>query len=312
MISIVIPCYNEEKALPVLYKRLSASADTWGETYEVILVDDCSQDSSWAIIDDINRSDIRWKAIRFSRNFGHQIAITAGINHSRGDCVIIMDADLQDPPEILHKFIEKWKAGYEVIYGIRATRKENIFKKTCYSFFYRLLGKVSNTDIPNDSGDFCLMDKKVATILNEMPEQNRFVRGLRAWTGFSQTGIEYDREARAAGEVQYTFIKLLKLATDGIFSFSITPIRIATFFGLGISLVAAIAALYILIWRLVSDFELPGYATTILSILFLGGVQLITIGIIGEYIGRIYDEVKRRPLWIKEKSVGFEENEDHK
>ncbi|MFH1983054.1 MAG: glycosyltransferase family 2 protein [Pseudomonadota bacterium] len=310
MISIVIPCYNEEKNLPLLYERISAAAGKWNEAYEVILVDDSSRDSSWEIITDIHQHDERWKAIRFSRNFGHQIAITAGIKHARGDAVILMDADLQDPPEILDQFIGKWKEGYKVVYGIRATRKEGLIKKACYAFFYRLMGKVSDTEMPNDSGDFCLVDRKIAEILNDMPEQNRFVRGLRAWAGFSQIGIEYDRDARAAGEVQYTFRKLLKLATDGIFSFSIAPIRVATYFGLVVSIIAATGALAILIWRLTSDFELPGYATTILSVLFLGGVQLVTLGIIGEYIGRIYDEVKRRPLWIKEKSVGFTDGED--
>jgi dolichol-phosphate mannosyltransferase len=305
MLSIVIPCFNEEKALDALYNRIEEVAKTWEVPYEVIIVDDSSEDNSWRIIRTIHNRDPRWKAIRFSRNFGQQSAIAAGMKWSAGDAVVTMDADLQDPPEIIKTFIKKWREGYEVVYGIRANRKEGIIKRTCYSVYYRLLRKLADTDIHRDSGDFCLIDRKVVDILNSMPERNRFVRGLRSWAGFSQTGIKYDRESRVLGKPKYTFSKLVKLAADGILSFSIAPIRMATILGLIVSAISFLSALLIFIWRLTSDIELPGYATIILSILFIGGMQLMALGIIGEYIGRIYDEVKKRPPWIEKEYLGF-------
>jgi glycosyltransferase involved in cell wall biosynthesis len=306
MISVVIPCFNEESVLRELYSRLKEAAQTWGEAYEVILVDDCSKDNSWAIINEIHSQDASWKAVRLSRNFGQQASISAGMKRVTGDCVVILDADLQDPPEFIQNFIKEWKAGYDVVYGIRAKRKEGVIKRFCYSWFYKVLGKLSDTEIPKDSGDYCLMARRVVDILNSIPERNRFVRGLRAWTGFRQKGISYDRDPRFAGKPQYTIVKLTKLAADGIFAFSVAPMRMATYLGLGISLVSCLGALSIFAWRVFSDYELPGYATIIISILFLGGVQLVSIGIIGEYIGRVYDEVKRRPLWIEESTLGFE------
>jgi dolichol-phosphate mannosyltransferase len=309
MISVVIPCFNEEVVLPTLYSQLTKVAETWDEAYEVIICDDSSEDNTWAIINDIHKSDSRWKAIRFSRNFGQQMAISAGLKYAVGDCTVIMDADLQDPPEIIARFIKKWKKGYDVVYGIRANRKEGIFKRACYSGFYRVLTKIAKIKIQADSGDFCLMDRRIVEILNSMPERNRFIRGLRAWTGFKQAGIEYDRMARAGGRPKYTFFKLFKLAADGVFSFSISPIRLATYIGLFVSFISFLAAILIFFWRIFSDYDLPGYATTILSILFLGGIQLIAMGVIGEYIGRIYDEVKKRPPWIEEQIIGFDREE---
>lgn len=307
MISIVLPCYNEGDVLRELYQRLTAAALCWRDDYEVIVVDDCSRDDTIFILKEISLNDSHWRIIRFSRNFGHQPAIMAGLKFVRGDCAIIMDADLQDPPEEIFRFIEKWRENYKVVFGIRQNRKENIFKKLCYKLFYKILSRLANINIPTDTGDFCLIDRRIINILNEMPERNRFIRGLRAWTGFKQIGIAYNRQARSAGKSKYSFGKLKQLAIDGIFSFSIIPTRLTMNLGLVISIISFLIALYTLIWRLSSGDELPGYATIVISILFLGGVQLISIGILGEYIGRIYDEVKQRPLYIIDYVIGINE-----
>ncbi|MGB9595520.1 MAG: glycosyltransferase family 2 protein [Candidatus Poribacteria bacterium] len=312
MISVIVPCYNEQEVLPQLYDRLSTVCQTWNESFEVILVDDGSKDNTWNIIYDIHSRDHHWKAIRFSRNFGHQTAVSAGIYFAKGDCVIIIDADLQDPPEELYRFINKWREGYEVVYGIRTKRKENVVKRICYKLFYRILRRLADIDIPYDSGDFCLMDRKVVDILNSMPEHNRFVRGLRAWIGFHQIGLEYERKARAAGEPKYTFSKLLKLAFDGILSFSKIPLRFATYFGLIILIMAIIFTLLVIFqhifndWFLKIGFKPIPYGIIIAIILFLGGIQFIFLGILGEYLGRIYDEVRNRPMWTIQDMLGIE------
>jgi glycosyltransferase involved in cell wall biosynthesis len=312
MISVVVPCYNEHEVLPQLYARLNAAAESWKEPFEVVLVDDGSKDATWELIRDIHGRDPRWRGIRLARNFGHQIALSAGMHHAGGDCVLVIDADLQDPPEQLLRFIQKWREGYEVVYGIRTKRKENIAKRLSYKAFYRLLGCLANIHIPLDSGDFCLMDRKVVNLLKRMPERNRFVRGLRSWVGFRQIGLAYERDARAAGEVKYTFRKLLRLAIDGILSFSTVPLRLATYFGFCVSIIALVGALFTFFQRLFSEWfatigfgPVPGFATTVIGVLFLGGVQLICLGIIGEYLGRIYDEVKGRPLWTEFEMLGF-------
>ncbi len=313
MISVVVPCYNEADVLAELYARLTAAAESWSEPFEVVLVDDGSDERTWRKVERISRDDPRWKVIRFSRNFGHQTALSAGLRHASGDAVIVIDADLQDPPEELHRFIAKWREGYEVVYAVRRNRKENRAKRFCYALFYRVLGAVSKTPIPIDSGDFCLMDRRIVDLLNAMPEQNRFVRGLRAWAGFRQTGLEYDRHARAAGRPQYNLRKLVQLAVDGLFSFSTTPLRLATRLGFMISTFAFLGAVFTLVQRLFADWfsniglaPVPGFATIVIAVLFLGGVQLICLGIIGEYIGRIYDEVKGRPQWVVRETRGFE------
>jgi dolichol-phosphate mannosyltransferase len=316
MISVVIPCYNEQEVLDALYRRLSAAAESWNEDYEVVLVDDGSVDDTWSIIREIHERDPRWRAVRFTRNFGHQTAVSAGLRHTRGDCVIVMDADLQDPPEELIRFIDRWREGYEVIYAIRRKRKEGILKKVAYKGFYRILGMLSSVTIPYDSGDFCVLDRKVVDVLNTMPEHNRFVRGLRAWAGFRQVGVPYERDARAAGEVKYTASKLIRLAIDGIFSFSTTPLRVATYLGLFVSFLCVLGVLVHLVQRIFADWFTsighgppPGFSTTVVGIFFLGGVQLICLGVIGEYIGRIYDEVKGRPLWLTSEVLGDEADE---
>ncbi|PSQ96397.1 MAG: glycosyltransferase [Bacteroidetes bacterium SW_9_63_38] len=315
LVSVVIPCFNEAEVLEELYQRLSQAAEGWAEALEVVLVDDGSTDATWQKMRALHQRDHRWRIVRFSRNFGHQTAVSAGLQYATGDAVIVMDADLQDPPEELHRFISKWHEGYEVAYAIRKQRKESLLKRVAYKGFYRLLSKLSSHDIPLDSGDFCLMDRTVVDLINQMPEKNRFVRGLRAWAGFRQTGVEYERQERTGGEPKYTFPKLMKLAIDGIFSFSATPLRLATFLGLLVSAVAFLGIGFTLAQRLFPDWfaqfglsPVPGYATIVVSILFIGGVQLVCIGLVGEYVGRIYDETKRRPAWIVQAERGWEES----
>ncbi len=306
MISVVIPIFNEEENLPHLYKRLKNAAPSWKEDYEIVLVDDGSRDGSLEIMTRFALEDSRVRVVKLSRNFGHQPAISAGIQSARGACVVIMDGDLQDPPEELYRFLEKWREGYEVVYAIRTKRKEGFFKRLAYSLFYRLLAWISDIEIPLDSGDFCVMDRKVVnTIVREMPEQVRFVRGLRAYAGFRQIGIRYERAERAAGEVKYTFKKLLELALDGLFGFSNFPLRMATYLGFLIAIPSFLVGFFFIIHRIVgfkifghSPAETPGTATLAVGMYFLSGVILIILGILGEYIGRIYIEVKRRPFFV--------------
>ncbi len=314
MISVVSPCFNEGEILSELHARLTAAAENWSEPFEILLVDDGSNEETWRLACEIHGRDPRWKLIRLARNFGQQTAISAGIHYARGDCVIIIDSDLQDPPEELHRFIAKWREGYQVVYGIRTKRKENVLRKLCYTMFYRILGKLADIDIPKDSGDFCLLDRTIVDILKAMPERNRFIRGLRSWVGFRQIGIEYERDARAAGEAKYTFPKLVRLALDGIFSFSTLPLKVATYLGFLVSLAALFGLVFVLLRRVFSGWfvhagsmSASGAAAIIISILFLGGVQLICLGILGEYLGRIYDEVKGRPLWTVRETLGIEE-----
>lgn len=312
-ISIVIPCYNEEEVLDQLFTRVTKSAKTWKRRWEVICIDDGSKDTTWQKLKKQSEKHPRWKALSFSRNFGHQTAISCGLHHAHGDAVIVMDADLQDPPEELHRYISKWEEGYDVVYAIRTKRKEGVLKRLGYKAFYRILSKLVDFNIPLDSGDFSLMDKKVVEVLRNMPERNRFVRGLRAWSGFKQVGLEYERSERFAGETKYPFKKLLKLAFDGVFSFSTIPLTLASYFGLVVSSLALIGAIFTLFQKLFSSSfakiglgPVPGYATILMSVLFLGGIQLIFLGIIGSYLSRIYDEVKGRPQWIIKETVGME------
>lgn len=308
MISVVVPCYNESEVLEALYQRLTSAAESWEEPFEVLLVDDGSDDATWARIEQIHRLDPRWKALRFSRNFGHQTAVSAGLHYASGDAVIVLDADLQDPPEELYRFIAQWRAGSDVIYGVRRHRKENLLKRFCYAAFYRLLSGLSQTAIPVDSGDFCLMDRKVVELLKAMPEHNRFVRGLRAWVGFRQTGLEYERSARCAGFPKYTLPKLIQLATDGILSSSTLPLRLATRLGLLACALGALAAAVSLserFWGSGQAGSAPS-AGVLIAVLFLGGAQLLCLGILGEYVGRIYEDVKGRPLWVLRETLGIE------
>ena len=308
MISIVIPILNEQENLTQLKERLIQASPLWNEGFEIILVDDGSTDKSLEIMKSFSSNDNRFRIIKLSRNFGHQAAISAGIKMSKGNAVVVMDGDLQDPPEELPRFLKKWREGFHVVYAIRKNRKEAWYKKIAYKVFYRLLSKISDIEIPLDSGDFCVMDRKVVDILNDkILEQNRFVRGLRAYAGFKQIGVEYDRAERAAGQVKYTFKKLLQLALNGLFDFSAFPLRLATYLGLIVSFFSFFSGIFFLIHRIFdfkifghSPADVPGIASLALGVFFLGGVTLLVLGIIGEYLGRIYFEVKKRPFYIIE------------
>lgn len=312
-ISIIVPCFNEEAVLPKLFERLDSVAATWGLDHEIICVDDGSRDRTWELLKAQNQKDPRWRCLSFARNFGHQTAVSAGLSYAGGDVVVVMDADLEDPPEEISRLLEKWREGYDVVYAIRQQRKEGWFKRLCYWVFYRIMARLVAFEIPLDTGDFCLISRRVADTINAMPERNRFVRGLRAWAGFRQTGVAYKRAARFAGQPKYSFNKLVKLATDGLFSFSIVPLRLATWLGISVSALAFFGVVITLVQRIFADklakiglAPAAGFPTIVISILFLGGVQLICLGILGEYIGRIYEEVKGRPLWILRDSAGLE------
>lgn len=303
-ISIVIPVCDEQDNLPVLYDRLIRVMQTTEPEFEIVFVDDGSQDDSLRLLRDLAGHDPRLVVIELARNFGHQVAISAGIDHARGRGVIIMDADLQDPPEALPRFIEKWREGHDVVYAIRTNRKEGWFKRTAYSLFYRLLQRIASIDIPLDAGDFCIMDRRVVDILVSMPERNRFVRGIRSWVGLDQVGLAYERDARYSGKPKFTLNRLLYLAMDGLISFSYIPLRTISLLGFGVSCVSILLAIGYTIQKLTRGLSPPGFATTVVAIFFLAGIQLITIGVIGEYVGRIFEEVKRRPLYIIRRVTG--------
>jgi dolichol-phosphate mannosyltransferase len=297
--SIVAPIYNEIDNLPELYKRVKEIMDSTGETWELILVDDGSTDGSAEKIRELAKRDDHVRPVIFARNFGHQIAITAGWDYARGDAVVIIDADLQDPPEVILELAKKWREGYEVVYAVRAEREgETWFKKITAAIFYRLIRWITDVNIPVDTGDFRLMDRKVVDVLKQMKERHRFPRGMSAWVGFNQIGVQYKRAARHAGATKYPFRKMLRLALNAITGFSYFPLQVATyvgFFSAGVSILAIPVVIYM---RMTGSQAFFGQATTLISVLFLGGVQLISLGVLGEYIGRLYDEAKGRPLYI--------------
>jgi len=297
--SIVAPVYNEIETLPLLYSRVKEVMDSSGEPWELILVDDGSTDGSTEKIRELAQADKTVRPVIFARNFGHQIAITAGWDYARGDAVVIIDADLQDPPETILELVKKWKEGYEVVYAVRGEREgESWFKLWTASLFYRLIYRITDVKIPVDTGDFRLMDRKVVDVLKKMNERHRFPRGMSAWVGFKQIGVTYKRSARHAGVTKYPFSKMLRLALNAITSFSYFPLQVATFFGFLSAGVSILAIPLVIILRLVGSHFFEGQTTTLISVLFLGGVQLISLGILGEYIGRLYDEAKGRPLYI--------------
>ncbi|AFY67159.1 glycosyltransferase family 2 protein [Geitlerinema sp. PCC 7407] len=306
--SLVIPIYNEEATIPEMYRRVGAVMDGLDGPCELILVNDGSRDRSLALLRDLRDRDPRVCYLSFARNFGHQTAVTAGLNFARGRIVIVLDADLQDPPELIPAMVEQWRAGYQVVYAQRVQRRqESWFKRLTAYGFYRVLRHLADVDIPTDTGDFCLMDRQVVEALNAMPERNRYLRGLRAWAGFRQTAIPFQRDPRFAGEVKYTFRKSLALAIDGLVSFSKVPLRMSTYVGLLSAAIALLMGLLVLYWRLFEpNSPLTGFATIAIAIFFLGAVQLVSIGILGEYIGRIYEEVKGRPLYTLAEVKGFE------
>ncbi len=297
--SIIAPIFNEIESLPELYRRVSAVMDQVGESWELIFVDDGSMDGSTDKILELAEKDKHIRPLIFARNFGHQIAVTAGWDHALGDAVIIIDADLQDPPEVIPNLIEKWKEGYEVVYAIRSERDgETWFKKLTASLFYRLIYRITDVKIPLDTGDFRLLDRKVVNVLKMMRERHRFPRGMAAWVGFKQVGVEYKRAIRFAGQTKYPLKKMLKLAINAITGFSYFPLQLASYFGFFSAGVSIIAIPVVIILRLTGSQAFTGQASTLLAVLFLGGVQLISLGILGEYIGRLYDEAKGRPLYI--------------
>ena len=306
LLSVVVPCFNEQEVLKHTHRHL---INVLGENpefdLEIVYVNDGSRDLTEAILFELADTDSRVKVISLTRNFGHQSAITAGLNYAVGDIVAVIDADLQDPPEVIISMIAKWREGFEVVYGVRTKRKEGLFKRLSYKTFYRLYRIFAQIEMPVDSGDFALLDRRVVDLLNSLPEKNRFIRGLRAWTGFRQTGLAYRRGVRAAGNSKYSFRKLLKLAFDGIFNFSTTPLTIIFIAGVTIAFLSVLAALVYIIARIEnfnifgsSPGDVPGFTTLILVILFFSGVQLISLGIIGEYLGRIYRESKMRPTYV--------------
>ncbi|WP_373542593.1 glycosyltransferase family 2 protein [Chamaesiphon sp.] len=297
--SLVIPVYNEESTIPELYHRVSTVMDGLDDTSEAIFINDGSQDRTLQLLRELHDRDERVVYLSLARNFGHQIAVTAGLNYIRGKAIVILDADLQDPPELIPELIALWRQGYHVVYAQRTKRvRESWFKRLCAYAFYRILKQLANVDIPTDTGDFCLLDRQVVDLLNQMPERNRYLRGLRSWVGFNQIAFKFERDSRFAGEVKYTFAKSFALAINGLVSFSSVPLRLSTYLGLFSAVVAILMAILVLYWRIFTPHStLTGFATIAIAIFFLGAVQLISIGILGEYIGRIYEEVKNRPLY---------------
>jgi len=299
LISIAVPAYNELDNLPELYRQLAAVFKKLPACLELLVVDDASTDGTLEWLRKIAQEDARVRFVSFSRNFGHQACVTAGLQHATGDAVAVMDADLQDPPQVLSLMFERWQEGYQVIMGRRAQRDVDPLTKRIFAWtYYRVLAQLSQTKIPLDGGDFCFMDRAVVNALNRLPERNRYVRGLRAWVGFRYTDVPFDRQQRFGGEPKYNFFKSLTLAIDGLVSFSHTPLRLATYIGMATGVLALLMTALVLYWRFFTKSPLAGYATIVTAFLFISSVQMITFGIMGEYVGRIYDEVKGRPHYI--------------
>ena len=298
-VSLVIPIYNEEEVLPQLDERLEQMLDKLGVDSEVVFVDDGSKDRSLELLRAMVAREPRYRAVSFSRNFGHQRAITSGMDASRGKAIVVMDADLQDPPEVIVEMLAKWREGYDVVYGRRRSRTgESWFKLVTAKIFYRLFAAMIPIEVPLDTGDFRLMSRRVVVALRELRETHRFVRGLVAWIGFKQTAVEYDRAARFAGETKYPLRKMLAFAFDGIMSFSILPLRLATYLGVLVGVASVLYALSAIVAHVFLNATVPGWTTTVVLVSFLFSVQLLVTGVLGEYVGRIYEEVKSRPLYV--------------
>jgi glycosyltransferase involved in cell wall biosynthesis len=301
--TIIAPIFNEIQSIPELYRRVCEVMDSTNEPWELILVDDGSSDGSTGTIREFAERDERVRPVIFARNFGHQLAVTAGLDYSRGKAVVIIDADLQDPPELILDMITKWREGYEVVYAVRTEREgESWFKLITASMFYRLIYRITDVDIPMDTGDFRLLDQKAVNVLNSMRERHRFLRGMSVWIGFKQIGVPYSRAARIAGETKYPFKKMFRFALDAVTSFSYFPLQVATYFGFFLAGISLLAIPVVIATRLAGSQAFFGQATTLIAVLFLGGVQLISLGILGEYIGRLFDEAKGRPLYIVRES----------
>ena len=313
LLSVVIPCYNEITVLPLLEDRLRSALDGLGMRWEVVFVDDGSKDGSYERLAALHARDARFKVVRLSRNFGHQAAIAAGLSFAGGEAVAILDADLQDPPELIATCLKHWREGDQVVYCQREQRKEGPLLRLLSASFYRLLRASSEVAMPLDAGDFCLMDRRVVDVINAMPEHRVFVRGLRAWAGFRQRALPYARPARAAGETKYGLGRLLSLAANGLFSFTLIPLRVATFLGLMLSALSGAWGVFVLAWRIfgfrffgLTASQLPGWSGFVLLLILFGSVQLVLLGVLGEYVGRIYEETKGRPRWVIEAAHGFE------
>ena len=305
--TIIAPIYNEIENIPLLYTRISEVMAQTGEPWEFVMVDDGSSDGSTEAILELKAQDEKIKPVIFARNFGHQIAVTAGLDYSKGEAVIIIDADLQDPPEVILDLIQKWKEGFEVVYAVRSKRVgETWFKLFTASAFYRLIQRITDVNIPMDTGDFRLLDRKVVQVLNGMREKHRFLRGMSVWVGFKQTGVEYERAERFAGETKYPLKKMIRFASDAITGFSYFPLQLAMYLGFITTGISIISILVVIVLRLAGSQAFFGQATTLIAVLFLGGVQLISIGLLGEYIGRLYDEAKGRPLYITRENMEVE------
>jgi dolichol-phosphate mannosyltransferase len=312
LLSVVIPVYNEQEVITETYKRLNQTLYNLDMNVEYIFINDGSKDDTYLKLKEISVTSSAVKVINFSRNFGHQIAITAGMDFSKGDAVAVIDADLQDPPEVILKMVEKWKEGYEVVYGKRSHREgETFFKKFTAKMFYRVIDNMTDVKLPVDVGDFRLIDRKVCNAMKSLPERARYVRGLVSWVGFNQTSVEYIREKRFAGETKYPLRKMIKLATDGIISFSYRPLKLATFMGMLVSAFSFIYLIIILCQKLFTNSTVDGWASTMAVSLFFNGVMLIVMGIMGEYVGRIYEEVKARPLYLVGNLINFDEEDNN-
>ncbi len=297
--TVIAPIYNEIENIPHLYARVCEVMDQTGEAWELILVDDGSKDGSTDALRELGKKDDRVRPVIFARNFGHQIAVSAGMDYARGDAIAIIDADLQDPPEVILELIEKWKEGYDVVYAVRSEREgESWFKLTTAALFYKFIQKITDVDIPLNTGDFRLLDRKVLNVMNSMPERNRFLRGMSSWAGFKQIGVEYKRHARFAGETHYPLKNMIKLALNAITGFSYWPLQLLSKTGVGLVVLSLLLLVLFIILALVGKVDLTFVLATWLTVIFLAGVLLISMGILGEYMGRIYDEAKGRPLYI--------------
>lgn len=309
LVSLVCPVYNEEQGLREFYERCTAAlqAIVPAVQHEIIFVDDGSRDGSLKVIEELARQDDRVRVLALSRNFGHQLAITSGMDHAFGDAVVVIDSDLQDPPEVVADMVARWREGYRVVYGVRSSRSgESGFKLLTAKLFYRLINRISETELPSDSGDFRLLDQQVVAELRKIREENRYIRGLVSWVGFRQTAVHYERDPRFAGESKYTVRRMLRFATDAVTSFSERPLRFAISVGLLVVLLTLALATWIVVGRLLNpESAIPGFASLAVIVLFLGGIQLLSIGLLGEYIGRIYRESKRRPLYVVAERYGF-------
>jgi dolichol-phosphate mannosyltransferase len=306
LVSIVVPVYDEEAVLPELRRRLLAVLERTGARFEVIFVDDGSSDGTGALVDAIHDEDARFKCVHFSRNFGHQAAVTAGLHHAAGDVACVMDADLQDPPELLLRLLAEWEKGSDVVYAVRRARKEHWLLVALYQLFYRLMARLASVPMPLDAGDFSLVSRPVLDAMNRLPEKERFVRGLRAWVGFRQTGVVYERDARAGGRSKYDLLGLVRLAMNGLVSFSDKPLIVVMLFGIAISLASFLYGIALVVRKLVWGGVLTGYASMMGALLFLSGIQLVSMGVVGIYLSKIFQEVKARPTYVVRSLRGIE------